>query len=151
MASELIVLVTGGAPFAEVDAAIPLGLAFGLTPLAAYLLAVTGNLLVIAPLLWFWRSGVQFLGARSTRLQRLFNWVFHYTRTRHGARMQTTGLGALTLLLALPIPFLGGWTATVLAFLFDLPFWKSFFAIGLGVVIGALVVLGISLGVVHIV
>jgi uncharacterized membrane protein len=89
------------------------------------------------------------LSARWPFFARMLELIYKYTRAKHGARMENAGLGALIVLLALPIPFAGAWTATVLAFLCGFPFWKSFWAILCGVVLGGLVVLGITLGVVH--
>ena len=146
---ELITVATGAAPLAEVDAAIPLAISFGFTPLKAYLLATIGNIIPLLPLLWFWRHGTEFLSARSARLKKFFDWVFAHTRAKYGKRLEVGGLAAIVVLLVLPIPLAGAWTMTVLAFLFDFPFWKSFYAIVLGVALGALVVLGITLGVVH--
>lgn len=146
---ELLIVATGAAPFAEVDVAIPLGIGFGFTAFKAYILAVIGNILPLLPLLWFWRHGVDFLSKKSTYARKIFDWGFTHTRARHGKRVEAVGLAALVVLLALPIPFAGAWTMTVLAFLFDFPFWKSFFAIVLGVVLGAAVVLGITMGAFH--
>ncbi len=150
MHAELVTIATGAAPFAEVDAAIPLALySFGFAPLKAYLLAVFGNLIPLVPLLWFWGHGVEFLSGHSAHLKKLFDWVFARTRSRYGKRMETAGLTSLVVLLALPIPFAGAWTMTVLAYLFGFPFWKSFYAISLGVVLGAAVVLAIATGAGH--
>ena len=146
MNHELLTIATAASPFLEADAAIPLGMSFGFTPLQSYILATIGNTLPIIPLLWFWGRGVAVLSGWSPQLAILFGRVFAWTRSRHGERMAGAGLATLTLLLALPIPFLGAWTATVLAYLFGFPFWKSFYAIVLGVALGGVVTLVIAQG-----
>ncbi len=149
LSHELITVATGAAPLAEVDVAIPLAISFGFSATKAYLLAFFGNILPLIPLLWFWRHGVAWLSIHSPLLKRFFEKIFIYTRSKHGKRVEFAGLTSLIILLMLPIPLAGAWTMTVLAFLFDFPFWKSFFAIVLGVALGALVVLGVTLGTLH--
>lgn len=145
MNQELIIIATAAAPLAEVDAAIPLALSFGFTPAKAYLLSVLGNYLPLLPLLWFWPVASRIVAARWKWFDKILQLVFHYTRNRYGKRIEKTGLAAIVLLLALPIPFAGAWTMTVLAFLYGFPVKRSLGATILGVTLGAVVVLGISM------
>lgn len=130
-------------PIIELRGAIPYALEVGMSWPQAYLLAVTGNLVPVIPLLLF-------LGPVSGWLRRMpvfgrfFDWVFARTRRRSGVIERYGPLG-LALFVAIPLPITGAWTGSAAAYLFEFSFKRSFPAIAAGVLIaGGVVTLAVK-------
>ena len=130
-------------PIIELRGAIPYAVGVGMPWPQAYLLAVTGNLVPVVPLLLF-------LGPVSGWLQRMpvfgrfFDWVFTRTRRRSGVIERYGPLG-LALFVAIPLPITGAWTGSAAAYLFGFSFKRSFPAITAGVLIaGGVVTLAVK-------
>lgn len=149
MREELLTILTSATPISELRGAIPLALAFGFSPLKAYVLAVLGNAAIVAPVLLFLKHGSVFAATHSEWCRRVLDWVFERTRRKHGATFERMGFVALLLFVAVPLPMTGAWTGSVIAFLVNMPFWKAFTAILIGVLLAGAAVLALSLGVVH--
>ena len=62
-------------------------------------------------------------------------------------KMQNWGYLALAGFVAIPLPGTGAWTGCLVAWILGLERWKSYLAIGAGVVVAGLIILGVSLGV----
>jgi len=146
-AAELKVLILAISPVAELRAAIPLGLALGLSPAVTFFLALAGNLLPVPLLLWMFRVLVPL----APRLPKpLGIWAGRYLdwqRRRHSPRFDRLGSWALVLFVAVPLPGTGAWTGSLLAALLGLEPRRAGPAIALGVGLAGVVVLLISLGV----
>ncbi len=56
------------------------------------------------------------------------------------------GFWGLLLFVAVPLPFTGAYTGTILAWLLDTDWRKAFPAVGLGVIVAGLIVFLITLG-----
>ena len=61
-------------------------------------------------------------------------------------KMENLGFVALALFVAIPLPGTGAWTGTFVAWVLGLERWKSYLAIGAGVVIAGFIILLASLG-----
>jgi len=160
MKEEFITILLGASPFLELRGAIPTALfIFQFTPLEAYFLSVLGNLIPIIPLLFFYNRLANFLMMRFYFLNRLFTWLFSFTRNQHDHHFKYYCEGkshttrdfwlsfALFIFVALPIPGTGAWAGTLAAFVFGIPFWRAVFAISLGVAAAGLIALAASLGI----
>jgi len=125
-------------PILELRGAIPYGIGVGLPWPEVYVLAVVGNLVPIVPLLLF-------LGPVSAWLTRLpgfgrfFTWLFERTRRRGGV-VERYGPWGLALFVAVPLPVTGAWTGAAAAYVFGIPFRRSFPAIVSGVLLAGVVV-----------
>lgn len=150
MNQELLTIVTAALPISELRGAIPLGLAFGFSPIKAYVLAIIGNGAIVAPILLFLRYGSGWVMQRSEVFRKVLTWLFERTRRREQAKLGGAGLVALAAFVAIPLPMTGAWTAAIAAFLFNMPLQRSLIAILIGVCIAGGVVLAISLGVISI-
>ena len=147
MSQELITLLVGASPIAEVRGAIPLALgAFHFGALKAYVLGVGGNLIPIIPGFLFLRYAASWCIQHVYILNRFFTWLFERTRSRHGEKFETWSMLVLFLFVAIPLPLTGVYSGIVVAFLFNLPFWRSIFAISLGAATAGLIVLAATLG-----
>ena len=146
----VIVLSLAAAPISELRGAIPVAiLSYDFSPYLAYGLAVLGNLVPVIAILLLLDPVVKLLG-NIKFFERIFDWVFGYTRKRHSDKVERWGLAALVLIVAIPLPMTGAWSGSLVAFLFGIPFRKAFPMIAAGVLIaGILVTLG-TLGLIQI-
>ena len=131
-------------PISELRGGIPLGISLGLDPLLTFAIAVIANALIFFPAYFLLR------GLYSKFLSRwgLFNRYLDSLRRKGKPRLDKYGFLGLALFVAVPLPLTGAYTGTILAWLFDMNWRKSFLAIGLGVLIAGIIVLLITLGVV---
>ncbi|MBU1178855.1 small multi-drug export protein [Patescibacteria group bacterium] len=147
MIKELFwVFLAGTSPVLEVRVAIPLGIfVFKLNIFLVYIVAVVGNFIVVPLLLIFLRYFSEFLMHRFYFFNRLLSFVFSMTRARHSPKFEKLEYWALAVLVAIPLPLTGAWTASLCAFLFDIPFKKSLWLIGAGIMVAGLIVVALSL------
>ena len=104
----------------------------------AFPIAVIGNMLPVPFVLLFFRYAEKFL--RNYKFWTNFmNWFFAKTRRRADEKIRRYQYLGLLLFVAIPLPFTGAWTGSLIAYLFDLKFSKSIITIFIGVVIATLV------------
>ncbi|WP_135257827.1 COG2426 family protein [Thermus caldilimi] len=139
MPPELYVVLVAALPVVELRGAIPLGVALGLSPGEAFLLALLGNLLV-APVALFLLPWAVALLIRVPFLAKL--WAALEARVRLKGEEQVQRLGALGLFLfvAVPLPGTGAWSGAVLAVVLGLKRRYALLAISLGVLAAGLIV-----------
>jgi len=101
-------------------------------------LAVLGNMLPIPFVLLFFKFVEKFL-RRFKFWTKTMNWLFERTRRKADAKIRRYETLGLLLFVAIPLPFTGAWTGSLIAYLFDLKFSRSLLTIFLGVVISALI------------
>lgn len=142
--NEFIVFLVAMSPVFELRGAIPLGLARGLSVAEVFILSWIGNILVIVPLLIFFRWAEQRL-EHLKGIGKLLRWWFSRV-DRKSQLVQTYGLLGLVLFVAIPLPGTGAWTGSVAATLFKFKISKAFIAIMIGVTIAAILVTLASMG-----
>jgi len=99
-------------------------------------LAVLGNMLPIPFVLLFFKFVEKFL--RKFRFwAKIMEWLFKGTRERADGKIIKYEYLGLIMFVAVPLPFTGAWTGSLIAYLFDLKFSKSLLTILLGVIISA--------------
>jgi uncharacterized membrane protein len=134
-------------PFAELRLSIPIALANEITPLQAFVLSVTGNMLPVAPLLLFLDPVSNWL-RRYNIFDRFFNWLFSRTRRyNYNNRVEKYGPLALIPFVAIPFPWTGAWTACAIAFVFGIRHRYAFSAIFAGVIIAGIIVMLSCMGI----
>lgn len=134
-------------PVTELRVTLPLALATGFSPLEAYFLAVTGNLLPILPILLLLEP-VSRIFRKLPLLDRFFEMIVRRSRNK-GAEVQKYGLIGLMLFVAVPLPGTGAWTGAAIAWLLGFNVWLSFLAICAGVLLAGVLVTLASLGVIQ--
>ncbi len=140
---ELVVFFASMLPIGELRAALPLGLFLGLSPEASFFWSELGNILIVMLILKMLGPISIWLMKHSKWLNKMFSKLFHHTRTKHTERFEKMGEALLVILTAIPIPGTGAWTAALIAFLFELPYWKSILFILIGnVLCGILITAG---------
>jgi uncharacterized membrane protein len=141
---EIITMLIAMLPVFELNVAVPTGVFLGLPIEGALFWGIIGNMVPIF-------FNLLLLGPVSTFLMKhfkVFKWfftkIFDFTRKRHSKKFEEIGAIFLITLIAIPMPGAGAWSASLLAFLFDIPFWRAILYIFLGVVASGIV---ISLGI----
>ncbi len=136
----LLVFVLAGFPVLEVRGSIPVGaLVFNMPIWWVVALSLLGNLLVL-PILWVLLPHIERGLRRSQRLDRGLTWLWARVHNRHSTRIDRYEEAALILLVAVPLPGSGLWTATVAAYVFGLPRHKAWPALALGALVAVLAV-----------
>lgn len=142
---ELKIFLWAMAPIGELRAAIPIGLTiYKMNPVIVYFLSVLGNLFAVFLILTFLGVFSRWSSKNISFFNRFFTWLFAKTRENHSTRVDKYGIWLLPLFVAIPLPITGGWTGSLIAFVFNIPFKKAFPLISLGVMTAGLIVLFVT-------
>lgn len=139
---HLTVFFLSALPLSELRATIPLGIkVYNLGVAETIALAVSGVMLAVFIIFIFIDPAVKIL--RNIGIfDRFFNWLFSKTRERHDKKMKLWGTLALLLIAVTPFPGTGGgWTSSLVAYLFGLNKVKSIIIIAAGTFVSSLLVL----------
>ncbi len=136
-------------PIGELRASIPIALTvYRMDPFMAYIVSVLGNIFAVFLILVFLGTVSKWLSSHFYSFNRFFAWLFSKTRKNHSLKVEKYGSYILPLFVAIPLPVTGGWTASLVAFVFDIPFKKSFPLIASGILVaGGIVVLATNAGI----
>jgi uncharacterized membrane protein len=107
---------------------------------AVFFWAIVGNTLPVFFLLKYLEPAAKWLIAHSKRFDRFLTKVFETSRAKHSLRFERIGALVLFLVVAIPFPGSGAWTAAILAYLFNVPYWKAFVLIFCGITGAAVIV-----------
>lgn len=129
---ELLVLLVSAVPVVEMKGGIPLGLARGLSPLEATLIAIVGTCLQIP----FNLLLIELLGRLAHRNPYAHRFLLWSQERSHKQKdlINRWGLLGVAVLVGIPIPGTGLWTGTVAGYLIGLHRWT----LVLGLVLGTL-------------
>lgn len=123
-------------PWFESRYVIPLAIKFGWEWWRVFPLAIAGNMLPVPFILLFFKFIEKFL--RNYKFwNKILDKLFAMTRKRASGKIRKYEYLGLIPFVAIPLPFTGAWTGSLIAYLFDLKFSKSIIMIFLGVVIAA--------------
>lgn len=130
----LMTMLIAMLPILELRAAIPFGVAVGLSPGWALAAAVVGNVIPVPFVILLVRKVFPFLRKHFHKLDRL--WLRLETKAhRHWNRIEKYRYFGLLFLVALPIPGTGAWTGSLVAACLNMSIAKSLPVIFLGVCI----------------
>jgi uncharacterized membrane protein len=139
------VIAIAAAPISELRGAIPLALYYEMGPAEAYLWSVLGNMLPV-PFLLMSLGWLTKILSRWNLTKKLITWWFDKVQSRNRALVERWGVWALVIFVAIPLPMTGAWSGTLIAHLFKIPFKWALPAIGLGVLIAGVLVMGAAIG-----
>lgn len=134
-------------PVLELRAAIPAGIASGLSPLAAYGIAVAGNLLPVPAVILLVRRIFAWFRKKKI-LASLFEKLEKRAREK-GRMVHRYRLLGLMLLVAIPLPGTGAWTGAMVAAFLDISLRRALPAIFVGLVIAGAVTTAVTCGAIH--
>lgn len=134
-------------PIVELRGAIPAGVAMNLSPAAAFIAAVLGNMVPVPFIILLVRRIFAWLKRRGGTLGMLVTRLEMRAHNKSAVVIKYRAIG-LCLLVAVPLPGTGAWTGALVAALLDMPLRSALPTILLGVIIAGLLVLGLTLGVI---
>ena len=132
-------------PILELRAGIPAGVAAGLNPWQAMLVAVAGNILPVPFALLFLRKILRTLRRTSSRLNRIIARYEQKTLTKAEKVRKYEALGLL-LFVAVPLPGTGAWTGAVIASILEIRLKTAVPMILLGLLIAGVIFTSITYG-----
>ncbi len=133
-------------PVVELRGGIPYGVGFGLSPLAAMVAAMLGNLLPIPFILLLLDKVMDFCKKQKGVLGKFANFLEQKAYKNKATIDKYKALG-LIILVAIPLPGTGAWTGALVATVLRMERKKAFPCICVGVLIAAVVVTVLSYGV----
>lgn len=143
---ELATFLIAAIPVTELRAALPLAYKiYGLSAFSAWLYSVLGTYAAMVLIVMLLDPVANFLSKYVGFFAKFFNWLFEHTRKRANGKMEKYGEWALFILAAIPIPFLGGMTGALAAFVFGVPLKKSLPLLLLGTMLSGGIVLAITI------
>lgn len=141
----LLTLAVSMLPILELRAAIPFGVALGLTPWQAMLVSVIGNMIPVPFIILFVRRIFSWLRGKSARLENLVCRLEARAAGKWESVHRFQNLG-LMLLVAIPLPGTGAWTGAMIAALLNMSMKRAFLPILIGVLVAGLLITGITYG-----
>ena len=127
-------------PISELRGAMPLGIALGYHPLQVFLVSVVFNILVYFPI----RYALDMIG------ENVFKFPFVEKARNRGRRMVSRyGIIGLGLLVGIPLPFTGVYTATLASWSLGFKSREAIIPISIGVIVAGIIVLVMTLGIVE--
>jgi uncharacterized membrane protein len=149
MTEILKTIILAMTPIGELRASIPVALfSYGLPAWQSFVFSVLGNMIPVVFLLLLLRPVSELL-SKVIFIKKFLDWLFKKTEEKHEEKFLKFKDIALIILVAIPLPFTGVWTASLAALLFKIPFWRAFLLIFLGVLIAGVLVLLTSLGILN--
>ena len=149
MHAILITILTAMTPILELRAAIPAGVAAGLEPWEAFILAFIGNMIPVPFIIIFARRVIIVLRRKYRKLN-TFLLRIQNRATAKGQIVRDYEMAGLIILVAIPLPGTGVWTGALVAALMKLDIKSAVISIAIGVFIAGLIVMGITYGFVNI-
>jgi len=150
--NQIYIILISMLPVIELKGAIPIAITkYGLPWWQAYCFGVAGSMISAVIILLLLGVVSEWLSKNFKFFKNFFTWLFNRTRTRHAKKFEVYEEIALLIVSAIPIPILGGvWTAALVAFIFNVKFYKALIFIFIGTLIaGVIFTLG-TLGVINI-
>ena len=135
-----IVIFISMIPIIELRGAIPVALTvLNMNWKTVLPLAIIGNLIPV-PFILLYFDKIEIFLRRFKIFNRFFDWIFERTRRRAEEKIKKYGELIVILFVAIPLPFTGAWTGSLVAYLFEINFKKAFLCVTLGVIIAGVIV-----------
>lgn len=143
---ELATFLIAFIPVTELRASIPLAVkVYGLSSFSSWFYSVAGTFFVMVLIVLLLDPIAKWLSKYISIFEKFFTWLFEHTRKRATNKMEKYGSWAIFILAATPIPFLGGMTGALAAFVFGVPAKKSIPLMLAGTMLAGAIVLAITL------
>jgi uncharacterized membrane protein len=143
----LYIIIVAATPILELRAAVPLALTvYGFSVPLALTLAVIGNMIPPLLLIPFLGKADKLLSQYSSFWREHFGKLLNKTRDNHEKKILLFKEFALITLVAIPFPLTGAWTASLVAYIFGIPFRQAIPLILAGVIIAGVLMTLITLG-----
>ncbi len=135
-------------PLVEQRLAIPVGhLSLGLPIVYATLAGIIANIISVGIVLWILPHATKYCEKHSPRFHRVLQKIYAKTREKHSKKLKIWGEIFLVFFVAVPVPGSGGWSGSLIAFLFGIPYIKAMKLIGMGLFLGGIFVAVLTVGI----
>lgn len=142
LATFLIALI----PVTELRASIPLAMkVYELSPAVAWFYSVLGTYFAMVLIVFLMDPIAKFLSKYFAIFKKFFDWLFEHTRKKADKKMEKYGSWAIFILAAIPVPFVGGLTGALAAFVFGVARKKSLPLLLVGTMVSGAIVVAITL------
>lgn len=142
---ELATFLIAAIPVTELRAALPLAYKiYGLSAFWSWFYSVAGTFFTMVLIVLLLDPIASLLSKYIDLFKKFFDWLFEHTRKRAGSKIEKYGEWAIFILAAIPVPFLGGMTGALAAFVFGVPLKKSLPLLLFGTMLSGAIVLGIT-------
>lgn len=147
MIPELKTFLIAMTPIGELRASIPIALSLYQLPVwSAFFFSVLGNLVPPVLILWGLKTTTNYFSKKFYFFNRFSTWLFTKTYSNHFNKVKKWQEWALLILVAIPLPFTGAWTGSLVAFVFNFSYKRSLVIIALGVLIAGIIVTLLTFG-----
>ena len=136
-------------PIGELKIAIPVALSVYHLSIAETLFISMMSNIVLAWILIYFLKHIDIIARKFRKLEKALDWIFEHTRKNFFHRHKLVGDIALVVIIALPLPFTGVWTASIAAWLLEIPKYQALIYITVGIILGATFILLMSLGIIN--
>lgn len=144
---ELATFLIAAIPITELRAAIPVAYkVYNLSAVSSWLWSVLGTYAAMVIIVLLLDPIAKLLSGWFEMFNKFFNWLFEHTRKRANHKFEKYGSWAVFILAAIPVPFLGGMTGALAAFLFGVPLKKSLPLLLSGTMLSGGIVLAFTVG-----
>jgi uncharacterized membrane protein len=144
LSKEIITVILAMLPVAELRLSLPIAITvFDLPWYQAFYLSIVGNMIPVPFLLLFF-NGVAKLVQKFGWGRRFIDWLMRRTG-KHVETIQKYKFAGLIVFVAIPLPFTGAWTASLVAYILGLRFLPAFVFILLGVIGAGIIVTVLTL------
>ena len=79
----------------------------------------------------------------------IIHWFYNKVHKEHSEKFYKWGAVALLIVVSIPLPGAGNYTGCILAFLFNIPYWKSIGLIFLGTLVAGGIITALSTGIIN--
>lgn len=142
MRKEILAFFISMLPLVELRGALPVALATGISPVAAILITVIGNVLPVPFILLFIRPIFTYL-KKHGKIGEIITKIEKRALSKSGDISKRNIIG-LIIFVGIPLPGTGAWTGALIAALLDMRIKYAFPAIALGVLIAAVIMTVVS-------
>ena len=139
MNSVIETIILSILPVSELRGGIPYAIYSGINPIAAFLISVLANIIVV-PVVFLFLDYIHCHLLKIRLYERTFNTFLERTRKKTHRLIEKYGYLGLAIFVAIPLPATGAWTGTLAAWFFGMKRDKSFLAVALGVVTAGIIV-----------
>ena len=106
----------------------------------AFPLAFLGNIIPIPFVLIFFKYFENYM-RKYNFWTKIIDKIFDKTRTKANNKIEKYETLGLLVFVAIPLPFTGAWTGSLIAYLFNLNFYKSLITISIGIIISSTIMI----------
>ncbi len=145
----LKIIILSMLPVTELRGSIPFAISMQMNPWTTYVFAIFGNMIPVPILLLFFNYMEKHLFKHNI-LNNTYIKLIEHTRNKSSDKIEKYKELGLILFAAIPLPGTGAWTSSLIAYLFNLNFKKSFLCILLGILISGFVTTLMCLGFINI-